>query len=144
MLITLRIVSIMVLITSSLAVSVNKDARPASPSILKQQSQSRPDEDKVYLSREVTEKAVIKSRPEVQSNPIATEECPQEGSVLIKMVLHKSGKVKDVKLIRGMSCGFDRLATEASRRIKFVPAQKDGVRVSQYLTIEYAYKRYSY
>jgi len=70
------------------------------------------------------------------------DECPKAGTALIKMTLHKSGKVKDVKLIRGMSCGFDRSAAEAARRIKFVPAQKDGVRVSQSLMVEYAYRTY--
>ena len=142
MTITLRVISIIVLITLSSAFSPTQDAELATTSFSTHQSPSPSDEDKVYSSKEVTVKAIIKSRPEARYTPTTIDECPEKGSALIRMILHKSGKVKDVKLSRGMSCKFDSLAAMAARRIKFVPAQKDGVRVSQYFMVEYAYKIY--
>jgi TonB family protein len=138
--ITLRVILLIVLATSPLEINLAQDVELTSSLISRQQKQKSSDEDKVYSSKEVSEKAVIKSRPEVQLNPYAIQDCPKQGSAVVKMVLHKSGKVKDVKLVRPMSCGFDKLAAEAARKIKFIPARKDGAPVSQYFMVEYAYE----
>lgn len=138
--ITLRVVLFVVLATLPLAVNPAQGVEPASSFISRGQEQKSSDEDKVYSAKEVSEKAIIKFRPEARSNPYAIQDCPKRGSALVSMVLHKSGKVTEVKLVRAMSCGFDRLAAEAARRIKFIPARKDKDTVSQYLTVEYAYR----
>lgn len=104
----------------------------------KAKSEDASGEDKVYFAREVTRRAVIEEKRE----PDTSSECPDRGVVRVRVVLHKSGKVTEVKFIRKMSCGFDKNVREAARTIKFIPAMKDGAAVSQYATLEYVYTRY--
>ena len=98
------------------------------------------DEDKVYSSSEVDEKARFTNR--VNKLPSAHKRgCPKDGNVLVRAVLHKSGKITEVTVIRGLGCSYDKDAVEAVRKLKFIPAMKDGQPVSQYVTIEFDYKR---
>jgi TonB family protein len=139
---TLCLMTFLALIALSVVVSLAHDPKPQRISNSQRQSQKTSDEDKVYKPKEVTQKAIIKLRPEVQLNPISIEGCTKQGTAVVSMILHKSGKVKGVKLIHGMSCGFDKLALEAASKIKFIPAMKDGVAVSQYLMVEYGYMQH--
>ena len=103
-----------------------------------ERARKAPEPEKVYQKSEVTQPAVIKSRPEAAGDIIG---CPEKGSVRVRLVLHKSGKVTEVKLLRGLGkqCSFERNALEAAGGVEFVPALKDGGAVSQYLTLEYVY-----
>jgi TonB family protein len=100
----------------------------------------RADEDKVYSSKEVDVKARFTNR--VTKLPSAHKRgCPVNGHVLVRVVLHKSGKITEATVIKGLGCSYDKDAAEAVRQLKFIPAMKDGQPVSQYVTIEFDYKK---
>jgi len=97
------------------------------------------DEDKVYNSREVDSKAKITSGR--NERPAPRRGCPDNGRVTIKAVLHKSGKVTNVTIMKGLNCSYDEDAMEIVRRYKFTPAMKDGQPVSQGILVEFEYRR---
>jgi len=88
-----------------------------------------------------THKAVILSKPE----PSYTENARRNqvaGTVVLRVVLHASGRVSDIRIVRGLPYGLTKRAMEAARRIKFKPATKDGQAVSQFTIIEYSFSPY--
>ncbi len=70
---------------------------------------------------EVDTKYVLKEKPEASS----TSDCHSDtGTVRLRATLDKSGKVTNIKLIKGTGCGFDDSAIKAAQKIKFTPAFK--------------------
>lgn len=126
---TSSIISSVILGAALTAIAAAQDAKPPGQAS---------DEEKVYRKSEVTQPAIIKSRPLAGGDIVG---CPEKGAVRVRVVLHKSGKVTEVKLLRGLGkrCSFEKLALKSAGSVEFVPATKDGVPVSQYLTLEYAY-----
>ncbi|HEV7858504.1 MAG TPA: energy transducer TonB [Pyrinomonadaceae bacterium] len=93
-------------------------------------------EEKIYTFKEVTTKVAIKKRVE----PSYTESAREnriEGIVVLKAVFSSNGKVTNIEVMQGLPYGLTKKAMEAARKIKFVPAIKDGRPVSQYIQIEY-------
>jgi hypothetical protein len=90
---------------------------------------------KIYSENEVSEKAVILKRP----NPVYPQElmnsttCRGRLAVKLKVVLLKSGEVGDVAVIKRQGCKTTESAINAVRLIKFNPALKIGIPVSQYI-----------
>jgi TonB family protein len=97
------------------------------------------DEDKVYSSRQVDVKAKITSGKD--ERPSHRRGCPDNGRVTIKAVLHKSGKVTNVSIVKGLNCSYDKDAMEIVRRYKFTPAMKDGQPVSQGILVDFEFRR---
>ncbi|HEX8174322.1 MAG TPA: energy transducer TonB [Pyrinomonadaceae bacterium] len=100
-----------------------------------------PDPNKVYTTKDVTSKARILSRPE----PQYTEEARRNqvtGTVILRAVFSAGGSVTNIKAVKGLPDGLTEKAIAAARQIKFVPAQKDGRNVSQYIQIEYNFNLY--
>lgn len=93
-------------------------------------------EEKPYSPKEVTTKAVIKKRPAPKYTKEARKHSTS-GSVVLRAVLSSDGQVKDIRAVVGLPYGLTERAIEAARKIKFVPAIKDGHAVSQYVQIEY-------
>ena len=109
------------------------------PPPLQERNTQEAEDDRVYAYREVDVKAKISNRMEHLPEP--GKDCPpQAGLVRLKVVLHKSGRVAEVTVIKGMGCSYDESAVEAARKFKFTPAVKDGKRVSQYQIFEYQYR----
>jgi TonB family protein len=50
-----------------------------------------------------------------------------EGEVLVEVVLEASGRVRVVRLVKGLGHGLDENAQAAAREIRFRPALKEGV-----------------
>jgi TonB family protein len=95
----------------------------------------------VYTQKEVTTKAIIKDRPE----PLYTERARENqvsGKVRVRMVLAADGMVKYIVALSRLPDGLTEEAVRAARRIKFIPATKDGRPVSQYATIDYGFNVY--
>jgi len=95
----------------------------------------------ILSGKEVTTKAAIRSRPE----PLYTErarESQTTGTVVLRMVLAADGTVKYIVAIRRLPDGLTESAISAARKIKFIPAMKDGRPVSQYVTIQYNFNIY--
>jgi TonB family protein len=95
----------------------------------------------IYTGREVTRKAVVLSRP-APSYPKGARRNGTHGVVRIRMVLAASGKVENVTVVRGLPDGLSEEAIKAALKIKFEPALKDGVKVSQYVVVEYNFNVY--
>lgn len=87
-------------------------------------------------SREVDRKAKILSKPDMK---LTREEIYKHSGqiVILRAVLCGSGEVTNIKVVRSVSDAVDAKAIEASRRIGFNPAEKDGVRVSTAVVLEY-------
>jgi TonB family protein len=99
------------------------------------------DYNKTFSQREVTRKANITSKPE----PLYTEEARKNqvtGTVRLRLVLGASGSVSGITPLTRLPDGLTEKAIEAARRINFIPAEKDGRKVSQYVTIEYNFNIY--
>lgn len=95
----------------------------------------------VFKPGEVTVKARILSRPE----PEYTEEARKHqvtGTVVLRAVISADGRVRAVRPIKALPYGLTIRAIRAARQIKFIPATRDGIPVSQYIQIEYNFNLY--
>jgi TonB family protein len=68
--------------------------------------------------------------PEARNNRI-------EGSVALSVIFRSDGVVAGIKVVRGLPDGLTEKAIEAARKIRFVPAIKDGEPVSVRAALEY-------
>jgi TonB family protein len=94
-----------------------------------------------FKSSEVTRKALITEKPE----PSFTKEAEKNntsGIVRLRAVLHFSGKVTNISVVKGLPDGLTEKAIKVARQIKFKPAEKDGHKVSQYVVLEYNFNWY--
>lgn len=69
--------------------------------------------------------AEIISKP----TPAYTEEARKmhiEGEVLLEVVFESSGKLRVVRVVRGLGHGLDETAVQAAQQIRFKPALRDG------------------
>jgi TonB family protein len=65
----------------------------------------------------------------VKPLPIYTEEARKlriEGEVLLEVVFESSGKLRVVRVVRGLGHGLDESAVQAAQQIHFKPALRDG------------------
>lgn len=98
-------------------------------------------EREVLSSKEVTTRAIITSKPE----PSFTEQARQHGTVgevVLRMVLGANGNVQYILPVKTLPDGLTESSVAAARRIKFLPATKDGRTVSQFVTVVYNYNIY--
>lgn len=98
-------------------------------------------DEKVYEAKEVDVRAKILSKHE----PSYTEPARRhktKGRVILKMVLRSSGEVTDIVAEEELPDGLTEECIRVAREIKFEPAIKDGVKVSQYLKAEYFFDVY--
>jgi len=105
-----------------------------------QQPAAKTDQDQcavaVYSGKEVDTKVRVLSKPEPEYNKKDLQKSAP-GAIVLRAIFCGSGKITDVKLQRGLSPSLDERAVEAARKIRFIPAEKDGQKVSQLLIIEY-------
>jgi TonB family protein len=96
-------------------------------------------DDAVYTSSKVDVKAVVKlSEYDIPSGEGCKE---RRGLALLRAILRKTGEVTDVEIRQKSGCEeFDRRAVKAVKKIKFTPAKKGGVPVSQYHMHQFTYK----
>ena len=62
-------------------------------------------------------------------NPVYTDEAKQlriQGEVLLQVVFESSGKIRVLRVIRGLGHGLDEAAVRAAEQIRFKPALRDG------------------
>ncbi|MFL6212068.1 MAG: TonB family protein [Pyrinomonadaceae bacterium] len=99
------------------------------------------DYSKTFSIKDVTKRAVITAKP----TPDFTEEARKNGvtgEVLLRLVLTSSGTVTGIQPVKRLPDGLTEKAIEAAKRIQFIPAEKDGHRVSQYVVISYNFNIY--
>lgn len=108
----------------ALVVSNGPDV-PTSPSV-----------ETVLPARDVDVKARILTKP-MPSFPESAREKRISGTVMLKVVLTSRGTVDNIQVVQSVP-GLTEHAIEAARRIKFMPAMKDGKYVSTTLQLEYS------
>ena len=92
-----------------------------------------------FSPKEVDVKAEILSKPE----PGYTREARRvgvQGVVTLKVLLLPSGKIDRIRVVRRVPFGLTENAIRAACEIKFKPAMKAGKEVSQWVTLEYAFR----
>ncbi|MCA1631720.1 MAG: energy transducer TonB [Acidobacteria bacterium] len=106
------------------------------------QDRSPADENGVYAGREVTRKAIIRTRPE-PAYPREARRRRVQGTVRLRIILRADGRVDDrVEVQRSLPYGVTEAAISAARRIEFEPAMKGVRKVSQYVIVEYNFNVY--
>lgn len=86
----------------------------------------------------------VTTRPQILGRPTPgyTEEARRaqvEGAVKLSVVLDADGAVSAIRVVQGLGHGLDERAIEAARQLRFVPAQKDGHRVSVRVMLEFKF-----
>ena len=92
-----------------------------------------------YSPKEVDVKAEITAKPD----PLYTREARRvgvQGNVVLKVLLLGDGKLDRVRVVRRLPYGLTENAIRAACEIKFKPAIKAGQPVSQWVTLEYAFR----
>jgi outer membrane biosynthesis protein TonB len=91
------------------------------------QDGAQANDDKPLTGKEVTVRAVVKSKPN-----------PGYPTGARAYILGSDGRVRDeIDVLEGLPHGVTDEAIKAARRIEFEPARKDGRPVSQYVTVIY-------
>ena len=97
--------------------------------------------DQVFRGRDLTLRAHVVVKPE----PMYTEAARQNritGTVVISATLAPSGKVTDLRVMKSLPHGLTERAMAAARSLRFIPAQKDGIDVGQFVQLEYNFNLY--
>lgn len=99
------------------------------------------DYSRVFALREVDVRPQFIDKPKPSYTDAARQNNVQ-GRVLLRAVLLANGSISNISTVSGLSHGLTEQAIAAARRIKFVPATKDGRQVSVSVTLEYNFSVY--
>jgi TonB family protein len=66
-----------------------------------------------------------------------------EGTVVLQVVFRMNGSITDIRVIRGLPDGLTEKAIEAAKKIRFIPAMREGAPVSVRGNLEYEFNLYS-
>ena len=94
-----------------------------------------------FIGKEVDTKARLLTKPEPQYTTAARNH-QIVGVVVLKVVFASSGKVTNIRVVQGLPDGLTERAIEAARKIKFIPASKEGKYVSMWMQLEYNFNLY--
>jgi TonB family protein len=92
--------------------------------------------ERIFTGREVDQKARLLTKPE----PHYTEAARREGItgvVVLKVIFSATGEVNYIRVVSGLPHGLTEQAIKAAKKIKFIPAMKDGKAVSMWIQLEY-------
>jgi TonB family protein len=64
------------------------------------------------------------------------------GTVVLKCVFASDGRVTNIRVVQGLPNGLTEKSIEAARKIRFIPATKDGRNVSMWMQLEYNFNLY--
>ena len=95
----------------------------------------------IYSGRDVTTKARVISKPE----PTYTDEARAHqvtGTVILRAIFAADSRVRAIHVVSGLPDGLTRSAILSARRIKFIPATKDGKPVSMWMELQYNFNLY--
>lgn len=87
---------------------------------------------------EITSRARLLSKPE----PTYTASARMSGvtgTVVLRAVFTADGSVDHILVLRSLPYGLTEMSIAAARRIKFVPAMKNGKPVSMFMQLEYSF-----
>jgi TonB family protein len=94
-----------------------------------------------FVGKDVSRKVRLGMKPE----PAYTEVARQNGitgTVVIKCVFASNGSVNNIRITSGLPFGLTERAIDAAKKIRFIPAVKDGKYVSMWMQLEYNFNLY--
>jgi len=94
-----------------------------------------------FKRSEVDRKAQLKTQPPPEY-PEEAKAHAVRGVVVLKCIFRSDGTVTDIQVIAGLPYGLTESAIEAAKKIKFVPATKEGHNVSMWMQLEYNFNLY--
>lgn len=86
--------------------------------------------------------ADVKARILTKPEALYTEQARRngvKGLVVLKVIFSATGRVRGIRVVKGLPDGLTGEAVRAASRIKFIPAQKDGKPVSMFAQLEYTF-----
>ena len=95
----------------------------------------------IYTGKQVDTKVRLIKKPE----PTYSEKARGKqvtGTVILKCIFVADGTVANIIVVAGLPYGLTEKAIEAARKIRFVPATKDGKNVSMWMQLEYNFNLY--
>jgi len=98
-------------------------------------------DQKLFVGKEVERKVRLGMRPE----PAYTEVARQNqitGTVVIKCIFASNGRVNNIRVVSGLPFGLTEKAIDAAKKIRFIPAIKDGRYISMWMQLEYNFNLY--
>jgi len=104
-------------------------------------SQTTAGTENLYKGTEVTLKARVTKKPEPKYTKIARKH-QITGTVVIRCVFSATGEVTHIHVISELPDGLTERAVEAAKKIKFIPATKDGHPVSMWMELQYNFNLY--
>jgi TonB family protein len=107
-------------------------APTASPSV---------DYSRIFSGKEVNSKARVLEKPEATYTAIARRN-QIAGTVVLRAVFSSAGTVTNIRVVSSLPDGLTEQAIEAAKKIRFVPATKDGHPVSMYMELRYNFNLY--
>jgi TonB family protein len=102
---------------------------------------SQGDEPGVFAGWEVTTKVRVIQK----SEPTYTEHARMaaiEGTVILRAVFSSAGTVEHILILRSLPAGLTEQAIQSAKKIKFVPATRDGKPVSMIMELQYNFNLY--
>lgn len=95
----------------------------------------------IYTGKLVDRKARLGMKPEPSYTEVARAK-KITGTVVLKVVFSSNGMVENIQVLSGLPKGLTEVAIDAARKIKFIPAIKDGKYVSMWMQLEYNFNLY--
>ena len=95
----------------------------------------------VFTGKQIDRKAILVMKPA----PAYTDAARKKqitGIVVLKVVFSSNGSVVDVRIAAALPEGLTEKAIDAAKKIKFIPAMKDGRFVSMWMQLEYNFNLY--
>jgi len=92
--------------------------------------------ERLFVGKDVNKKVRLAMKPE----PAYTEVARQngiKGTVVLKCIFASNGIVTNIRVVSGLPYGLTEMAIDAAKKIKFIPAVKDGHYVSMWMQLEY-------
>ncbi|HEY3581963.1 MAG TPA: energy transducer TonB [Pyrinomonadaceae bacterium] len=100
------------------------------------------DTDQVlYTGKDVDKKARLGMKPEPRYTEAARDN-QVTGTVVLKVVFTSAGNVSNIRIVSALPDGLTENAVAAAKKIKFIPAMKDGHYVSMWMQLEYNFNLY--
>jgi TonB family protein len=94
-----------------------------------------------YIGKEVDRKARLTAKPEPRYTAGARKNAIV-GTVILKVVFSSTAQITNIRVVQALPYGLTERAITAAKKIKFVPAMKDGRYVSMWMQLEYNFNLY--
>ena len=100
-----------------------------------------PDNEQPFTGKEVDRRARLMMKPEPSYTEMARQKLTT-GTVVLRAVFSSSGSVDKIRVLVELPNGLTERAIEAAKKIKFIPAVKDGKYVGTWIQLEYNFNLY--